>query len=134
MGHQIDPSLETRSLTKQSRCGQQPHCQQCQRGQQLRYEMVLVQGRNQSDRVRGRFSLQVEGVRDGEAETLQASNAEGETDMLFSFRHFQEFTGSMKMPEGFSPRQVRVRLQREGGDEPVDTSYEWQRVVAETEG
>lgn len=105
-----------------------------QRGQQLRYEMVLVQGRNQSDRVRGRFSLQVEGVRDGEAETLQASNAEGETDMLFSFRHFQEFTGSMKMPEGFSPRQVRVRLQREGGDEPVDTSYEWQRVVAETEG
>lgn len=100
------------------------------RGKELRYELVLVQGRNQSDRVRGRFALEVDGMRDGEAETVQVRNAEGEADMLFSFRHFQEFTGQLVVPEGFSPREVRVRLRPEGKDDPVNSSYEWQRVVA----
>lgn len=100
------------------------------RGDELRYEMVLVQGRNQSSRVRGRFSLQIDGVRDDVAETIEARNAEGETDMLFSFRHFQEFTGSMTLPDGFDPREVRVQLNREGSSEPVESNYEWQRVVA----
>ncbi|MCK5769787.1 DUF6776 family protein [Algiphilus sp.] len=95
-----------------------------------RFELVLVQGRQQKDRVRGHFTIDIAGERDGESATVAVRNAEGETDMLFSFRHFQEFSGSVTFPDGFEPEQVAIVVQREGEDQSTETRYEWQRVVA----
>lgn len=103
----------------------------------MRYELVLVRSGQHDRRARGRFQVRIEGLgapqEDGERmpETLEVRGAEGEKDMLFSFRHFQEFAGVFAIPEGFAPRRVLITVQRDGAEDPNETSYEWQRVVAD---
>lgn len=106
-------------------------------GDALRYEMVLVRSGQHEKRARGRFQIRIEGLTnaDGEGEragqTVAVRGAEGQEDMLFSFRHFQEFAGAFSIPDDFEPRRVLITVRRDGAEGPNETSYEWQRVVAD---
>lgn len=106
-------------------------------GDALRYEMVLVRSGQHDRRARGSFQVRIEGLKaadeDGKraGHTLVLRGAEGEEDMLFSFRHFQEFAGTFSVPEGFDPRRVLITVRRDGAEDSTETSYEWQRVVAD---
>lgn len=99
---------------------------------EIRWELVLVQGSQRSTgRVRGQMQLLVEGTdEDGAPEQVIVTGAEGESDVLFSFRHFQEFGGVVSFPAGFQPRRIKVTVRRDGDDEARETTHEWQRVLA----
>lgn len=96
----------------------------------MRYELVLVHGRSESGRARGRVRVDIHGVRDGEADVETLRDLEGDADIRFSFRHFQEFSGMFRIPEGFEPERVRVLVTVDGRDEPVEVQYDWKRLVA----
>lgn len=103
----------------------------------MRYELVLVRSGQHERRARGRFQIRIEGMAKSADENAQRPQnlvlrgAEGEEDMLFSFRHFQEFAGVFSIPENFEPRRVLTTVHRDGAEDPIETSYEWQRVVAD---
>ena len=42
----------------------------------------------------------------------------------FSFRYFQQLEGSVVLPEGFTPKRVRVQLRSDGST--VDQAFPWQ--------
>lgn len=95
-----------------------------------RFELVLMQAGDGANRARGRVELHIEGTNDGETASEVARDLDGETEMLFSFRHFQEFSGEIRLPEGFEPQRARVMVHVDGEDAPLEVHYDWQRLVA----
>jgi cell division protein FtsB len=97
-----------------------------------RYDLVLMQWARQERGVSGRVDLRFIG-RDGGAQrslNLDELTAEGNRGLLFSFRHFQEFTGEFKFPAGFAPQRAVVTLTTDSGSVPrVEQEFEWAQVL-----
>ncbi|MGH8120175.1 MAG: DUF6776 family protein [Gammaproteobacteria bacterium] len=61
----------------------------------------------------GMIEILLEGVQDGTVRELDISDVVVSTalDLSFKFRNFKRVVGEMALPEGFTPRQVIIRLQ-----------------------
>lgn len=93
----------------------------------LRYEITLTQNLKKSGLTEGEMSFSIEGVSDGALKVLGwgALNPQRNGALRpFSFRYFQQLSGSVILPEGFEPQRVRVRLRREGAD--VEQTIPWE--------
>ncbi|MBB1062156.1 DUF6776 family protein [Marilutibacter spongiae] len=92
-----------------------------------RYEIVLTQNLNRGAVSTGQLKFQVEGVQDGKLAVIdwgrlhQKQEAAGQA---YSFRYFQQLSGSIMLPVGFTPQRVRVRLNT--GEKTVDQTLAWQ--------
>jgi hypothetical protein len=98
------------------------------------YEMVLVQPTRRDRLAKGTYELKVEGLQGKQMKTLAAADLEGPPagDRGFSFRSFQEMTGQLRLPAGFSPSRLAVTLRVQDGKNPsaeVEDSFEWSRLV-----
>lgn len=93
------------------------------------YSLVLTQLRNNQRYVNGVVDVAIEGLQDGRITVLPLTSlAPGEHKPLkYKFRYFQDFAGEIKIPKGFEPKRVKIRLVPGGKGQPrgVEKSMDW---------
>lgn len=97
-----------------------------------RFNLVLIQAARHDRRIRGRARLRIEGVREGGPATLQWSDValDSSSDLVFSFKYFQELTGTFRVPREFEPTLVEVEIVPSGGGSGAFTgSYDWPQLI-----
>jgi hypothetical protein len=91
--------------------------------------VVLAQALRDGRRVSGTVELTIAGERDGEREVMDLGElvVDGPDRLQFSFRYFQNLEASLRLPNGFAPQSVTVRVRPKGkGVEPVEASFDWE--------
>jgi hypothetical protein len=95
----------------------------------FRYALTLIQVQRNDRYVNGVIEIQVEGVEDGQSRRLPlAKLVEGKAEAVkFRFRYFQHLGGTIRVPDGFAPRRVHVRVLPRGEGQPseVEKTFEW---------
>lgn len=96
------------------------------------YELVLIQSVRHDRRISGRIELAVEGVINGQPQTLNWSSVAlgGSKNLLFSFKYFEEFSGELRLPAGFRPLRVTARLLMDGDMPTIEDQFDWNRILA----
>ena len=82
------------------------------------YALVLTQNLNRGAISQGRLRFTVEGVKDGKLASVSWDELHQQTQVPgqeYSFRYFQQLTGNIMLPAGFTPQRVRVSLGGAGG-------------------
>lgn len=76
------------------------------------YNLVLTQVLKNHRNVSGTVKLLVDGVQDDRPKKLKMRkvSAMKKKYLEFKFKYFQKFEGDLRMPKGFSPRQVIVEV------------------------
>ena len=97
-----------------------------------KYDLVLIQSVRHDKRVDGDLSVSFEGFRGGAKQTLKLSElaTDGNKNLLFSFKYFEEFSGSFRFPEGFKPLRATVTLEGDGTPR-IDDDYDWSKIMQE---
>lgn len=94
--------------------------------------MVSQQGRN--DRfARGAVEVSIEGSNQGAKQILALSDVSDDAGkpMSFGLKYFQNFTGKLKLPEGFEAESMRVKLKpRSKTLDSVDEKFPWDDLTA----
>jgi hypothetical protein len=104
-----------------------------ERGGSWRYRIVLTQGLNRGAVSKGRLRFAVEGVRDGQLTTIDWATLRQQPEaepQPFAFRYFQQLSGSVMLPDGFTPQRVRVSLR--GEEVSLDQAVAWQQSSSRT--
>lgn len=100
-----------------------------------RYDLVLIQSVHHDKRVGGALEIVFEGVKGSEKQSLKLSelNADERKNLVFSFKYFEEFSGTFRLPEGFKPLRATVRLEPDGdADATVEDEYDWGKILQES--
>ena len=104
---------------------------------QVAYRLVLTGVPRRKEKISGVIGLSVTGEQQGVAKELvvEATRGARKKDApRFSFRYFQEISGSLSLPEDFAPSEVQVELLRDGKkSKPVVASYSWDEVYGQDE-
>ena len=97
-----------------------------------KYDLVLIQSVRRDKHADGEASITFEGLRGGAKQSLKLADVatDGNKNLVFSFKYFQEFTGSFRFPDGFRPLRATVTLQGEGIPR-VDDDYDWNKIMQE---
>ncbi|MBT8130104.1 MAG: hypothetical protein HKO86_07365 [Gammaproteobacteria bacterium] len=94
--------------------------------------MVSQQGRN--DRfARGTMVVNIEGTNQGAKQVLALTDVSEDASkpMNFGLKYFQNFTGKLKLPEGFVAKSMRVKLKpRSKTLDSVDEKFPWDDLTA----
>lgn len=94
--------------------------------------MVSQQGRN--DRfARGTIEVNIEGTNQGAKQILALSDVSEDASkpMNFGMKYFQNFTGKLKLPEGFAAESMSVKLKPKSNTlESVDEKFPWADLTA----
>ena len=97
------------------------------------YELVLTQI-NGSDRyAAGRIDLSLEGRRGRDPVTLELRDlvTEEEPETAFRFKYFQTLTGRIRIPTGFEPARVVLRVAPSGDRlDPLEENYSWKSLLS----
>lgn len=95
------------------------------------YDLVLIQAMRHENAVSGSVDLAFIGMQEGQPRSYRLAEIEVERGktLLFSFRYFQQLSGSVRMPRGFTPTRVQVDVAR-SGNPPVrfQQLYDWSKV------
>lgn len=104
---------------------------------QFGYRLVLTGMPKRKEKVSGVIGLSVAGEQHGDAKELVFEAARGASKdeaLRFSFRYFQEISGSLSLPEDFEPSSIQVALLRDGRkNKPVVASFNWDEVYEQNE-
>jgi hypothetical protein len=90
------------------------------------YQLMLTQNLNRGAVSTGVLRFAIEGVKDGELVSLdwdRLHQRDSAPPQTYSFRYFQQLEGSVILPDGFVPQQVRVSLR--GKDTSLDQAVAW---------
>ncbi len=90
--------------------------------------LVLAQALRNGRRVSGTVELAVAGEQDGRSMVMElpALTVDGPARLSFSFRYFQNLEAALRLPSGFDPQSVTVRVRPKGKSaEPVEASFDW---------
>lgn len=95
------------------------------------YDLVLIQVMRHENTVSGNANLTFMGLQNGQPRSYSLAEVDVERgkSLLFSFRYFQQLSGSVRLPEGFVPSRVQVDVTR-NGKSPVrfQQLYDWSKV------
>jgi len=93
----------------------------------FRYKLVLTQVLKSDRLARGKIALEVEGLQDGQNKVLSLQDiaADDSKTLTFNFKYFQNFEGDIKLPAGFVPLRVVVKVDPYGNAEKVEKSFDW---------
>jgi uncharacterized membrane-anchored protein YhcB (DUF1043 family) len=92
---------------------------------QYRYKLVLIQTLEHKRYVKGKVGIEVVGIQDGAERTVNIEDAE-DSPLSVKFRYFQRLIGTIRLPTGFKPTRVRVRLSANGDrDADIERWYDW---------
>ena len=97
-----------------------------------KYDLVLIQSVRHDKRVDGDLAISFEGFRGGVKQSLKLADlaTDGNKNLVFSFKYFEEFSGSFRFPEGFKPLRATVTLQGDGAPR-IDDDYDWNKIMQE---
>lgn len=98
-----------------------------------RFRLVLIQAIKHDRRATGRVEVVVHGVRNGEPASFPLQDlAAGETEELsYSFKYFQDFEGSLRLPSGFSPARVDIAVLPAGrAADAIRRTIEWTEAIS----
>lgn len=94
------------------------------------FRVTLTQNFRRGDDVKGRLTINVEGVADGKLTTLdwaalsQGANASG---IEYDFKYFQQVSGTIMLPAGFAANRAIVRADSDNGR--VDQEFAWKDAI-----
>ena len=101
----------------------------------FQFRVVLVQTQRRKETLAGRIELLVRGQRDAVPVTLKWSDLQEEiaADTSFNFRYFQRIDGRLKLPAGFVPEQVIVRVRMQSASNrsrpEIETNFPWKSLL-----
>lgn len=98
----------------------------------FRYDLVLIQSVRHERRVAGRIEIAFLGRQNGAERRISLDEvATGQPrNLLFSLKYFEDFGGDFRLPAGFAPARVLVRLVPAAENAPaIEESFDWARVV-----
>jgi len=99
----------------------------------FKFVLTLTQNIRRASIISGRVRIDVEGTLDDRPVTLYWSQLGGdEPEPAFRFKYFQQLEGYLSLPEGFMPLQWLVTLEAKGSRNPVQRSYDWDDLLAES--
>jgi hypothetical protein len=100
------------------------------------FSITLTQTLKSGQIATGHMRVSVNGVRDGKLVTLAwsdlAPNQDG-SGLPFSFKYFQQITGTLMLPDKFTPNHIRVEADAAGDMGKVDQEFAWSDALAEQE-
>ena len=95
---------------------------------------IIVSQQGQNDRfARGTLEVKIEGTKQGAKKVLALDSVSDDADkpMKFGFKYFQNFTGKLKLPEGFKAESMRVKLNPKVKSlDSVDETFPWDDLTA----
>lgn len=96
------------------------------------YKLVMTHV-NKDDRVaEGSLHVALQGEYEGQRKALRLGELveSGPEKLSFKFKHFRLFEGTIRMPEGFVPRQIEVAVRGRGRSEGgYSETYDWASVL-----
>ena len=100
------------------------------RPDELSFNLLLTQATERRSWVKGRVHVDVLGQQEERDVVLSLTDlAELESYPLkFRFRYFQDFTGVLKLPEGFRPLSVVVTAVKDNGQN-VQRTFDWRGLA-----
>ena len=100
------------------------------------FSITLTQTLKSGQIASGRMHVSVNGVRAGRLTTLAwrdlAPNQDG-AGLPFSFKYFQQITGTLMLPDKFVPNRIRVEAEANGEMGRADQEFAWSDALAEQE-
>ena len=94
--------------------------------------MVSQQGRNDTF-ARGTIEVSIEGTNQGAKQVLALSDVSDDASksMKFGMKYFQNFTGNLKLPDGFVAESMRVKVKPKSKNlDKVDEKFPWDDLTA----
>lgn len=102
---------------------------------QYKYKVVLIQDGRHDAPVRGNVELSFEGTQeDGKIVRLDLPTVSVQKEsksQKFGFKYFQNFEGSIRIPENFAPMFMYIRVLPSSSSIPkTDQSFPWDEIIA----
>jgi hypothetical protein len=95
------------------------------------FRFALSQNLKRSKQIAGTATLSISGMLDGKAKTLGLAELSGESagkQLTYDFKYFQLFSGTLYLPENFSPNAVIVRMRNTDG-ESAAKEVSWKKAL-----
>ncbi len=96
------------------------------------FSLVLTHIRR-SDRVaRGKASISVDGLLDGQKQTLELKELSptGQEVLTFEFKHFKEIKGQLTIPENFQPEELLIKVWLDDeSKKPHMKEFNWSELI-----
>ena len=91
--------------------------------------LVLVQSMQHDRKVSGDVRMSVQGSQDGEEKSYELAELlpdDADSDWPYSFRYFQNFNRQLLLPNGFTPRLIRVEVRSKTRSiADIEASLDW---------
>jgi hypothetical protein len=96
---------------------------------QFNVRLVLVQSMKHDRKVSGTVRMSVQGSQNGEEKSYELADLlpdDADSGWPFSFRYFQNFNRQLLLPDGFTPRQIRVEVRSKTRSiADIEASFDW---------
>jgi len=95
------------------------------------FDLVLIQSARHDKRVKGEVKMRVDGLRNNEAISVTWKDIalDSKANIVFSFKYFQELTGTIRVPENFDPTLVEIEVVPRGrGEDSFVDRYDWNKL------
>ncbi|NVK21888.1 MAG: hypothetical protein HWD86_05175 [Kangiellaceae bacterium] len=99
---------------------------------QFNYRLLLIQAKQQNREISGTFAISLIGEQAGEPKNYELTDIGdlNENNSTFKFKYMDSHQGRFSIPEGFSPRFVRVTAKISGrGGKAILQDFTWQSDV-----
>lgn len=96
------------------------------------FDLVLIQSARRDKQVRGQVNIRMDGLRGQEAQSLTWKDLEldSKSKVDFSFKYFQQLSGTFRVPKGFDPTLVEIEVDpATGSDDTVVNRYDWSELT-----
>ncbi|MEA1890042.1 MAG: DUF6776 family protein [Pseudomonadota bacterium] len=91
-----------------------------------RYRVIIVNSDYGKEKSKGTLLMEVEGLMDGELETIKIPTGSADKDALLLFKYFQRVDGLLTIPEGFLPQRLHLTARLSGKKtEKKEKWYNW---------
>ena len=102
-------------------------------GNLYHFKVVLTQSGKNKKPIEGQLDISVRGILSNQETTLNLSDIKVMKDgtLPYKFRYYQEISGSLRFPAGFSPRDVVVRLEHKANNKTIRypaSRFDWSKV------
>lgn len=97
-----------------------------------KYDLVLIQSVRHDRQLDGNVTVVFQGYNGAAKQTLKLADlvTDGNKNLVFSFKYFEEFSGSFRFPEGFKPLRATVTLEGDGTPR-IDDDFDWGKIIQE---
>ena len=96
----------------------------------FRYDLVLIQSVRRDRRIAGRIEVALQGMSGGQTQMRRLSEltTTGESNLVFSFKYFEEFGGEFRLPDGFRPTRAVVTVLPDGSTPKLESEFDWSKI------